>query len=118
MGLITFRDIGAVPHLHLVRLIHRTGDAPIDTSLIPSSHAVVVIGREHEGQAALEVSITPDLEGKVHAGEIIKSIVGHIGGRGGGRWCRAQGGGNDPAGLPRALQAARGALAAQLGGEL
>ncbi len=77
MGLITFRDIGAVPHLHLVRLIHRTGDAPIDTSLIPSSHAVVVIGREHEGQAALEVSITPDLEGKVHGHGSPKSGRSH-----------------------------------------
>lgn len=118
MGIVTFKNIPGISHLHLARLIHRTGDGPLDTSLIPGAHTVVVIGREHEGQAAIEVTITPDLEGKVHAGKVLEAIAHHIGGRGGGRGGRAQGSGDKPEGLPKALAAARGALMAQLGVEL
>ena len=116
MGIITCKDIPGIGDVHLVRLIDR--GEPFDRSLIPCKNTVVVIGMEHEGQAAIEVTCTPDLERKVHAGRIIEAIVGHIGGHGGGLGGgRAQGGGNDPAGLPRALRAARGALMAQLGVE-
>jgi hypothetical protein len=40
------------------------------------------------------------------AGDLIKTIAPHVGGRGGGRPDMAQGGGNDPEGIPQALAAA------------
>ena len=114
--IITCKDIPGIGAVHLVRLIDR--GEPIDRGLIPRKNTVVVLGTEHDGQAAIEVTCTPDLEGKVHAGRIIESIVGHIGGHGGGLGGgRAQGGGNDPGGLPRALRASKGAVMAQLGVE-
>ena len=115
MGIITCKDIPGIGDVHLVRLIDR--GEPIDRSLIPRKNTVVVLGTEHDGQAAIEVTCTRDLERKVHAGRIIEAIVHHIGGCGSGRVGRAQGSGNDPSGLPRALRAARGALMAQLGVE-
>jgi alanyl-tRNA synthetase/REP element-mobilizing transposase RayT len=41
------------------------------------------------------------------AGDLIKTIAPHVGGRGGGRPDMAQGGGNDPEGIPQALAAAQ-----------
>ena len=76
---------------------------------------VVVLGAEREGKAALIVAVTKDLSAKIHAGNLIAAIVGHVEGRGGGRPDLAQAGGANPAGLPQALAAAREALAAQLG---
>ncbi len=76
---------------------------------------VVVLGAEREGKAALIVAVTKDLSGKIHAGNLIAAIAGHVEGRGGGRPDLAQAGGANPAGLPQALAAARDALAAQLG---
>jgi alanyl-tRNA synthetase len=77
---------------------------------------VVVLGAERDGKAALLVAVTRDLGGKVHAGNLVAAIVGHVEGRGGGRPDLAQAGGANPAGLPAALAAAKDALAAQLGG--
>jgi len=76
---------------------------------------VVVLGAEREGKANLLVAVTKDLSAKVHAGNLIAAIVGHVDGRGGGRPDLAQAGGTNPAGLPQAIAAARDALAAQLG---
>ncbi len=76
---------------------------------------VVVLGAEREGKANLLVAVTKDLSGKIHAGNLIAAIVGHVDGRGGGRPDLAQAGGANPAGLPQAIAAARDALAAQLG---
>ncbi len=76
---------------------------------------VVVLGAERDGKASLIVAVTKDLSGKVHAGQLVTAIVGHVKGRGGGRPDLAQAGGTDPQGLPQALASARDALAAQLG---
>lgn len=75
---------------------------------------VVVLGAERDGKAALLVAVTKDLGGKIHAGNLVAAIVGHVDGRGGGRPDLAQAGGSNPQGLPAALAAARDALAAQL----
>ena len=76
---------------------------------------VVVLGAERDGKASLLVAVTKDLSGKIHAGNLIAAIAGHVEGRGGGRPDLAQAGGANPAGLPQALSAARDALAAQIG---
>jgi alanyl-tRNA synthetase len=75
---------------------------------------VVVLGAERDGKASLIVAVTKDLSGKIHAGNLIAAIVGHVDGRGGGRPDLAQAGGANPAGLQNALDAAREALAAQI----
>ena len=75
---------------------------------------VVVLGAEKDGKASLLVAVTKDLGGKVHAGNLIAALAAHVGGRGGGRPDLAQAGGPDAQGLPRAIDAAAGALAAQL----
>lgn len=107
--------VGGVNLVRLTRRIDRLTDEPD----IPydDHRTVVVIGLEHEGQASLKVLVTRDLEDKVHAGKILESIVHHIGGVGGGRAYCAQGGGDRPEGMAKAMAAARGALAAQLGVE-
>jgi alanyl-tRNA synthetase len=76
---------------------------------------VIVLGAEREGKANLLVAVTKDLSGKIHAGNLVAAIVGHVDGRGGGRPDLAQAGGSNPQGLPAALAAAPAALAAQLG---
>ena len=60
------------------------------------------------------VAVTKDLSGKIHAGNLIAAIAGHVDGRGGGRPDLAQAGGANPAGLQQALDAAREALASQI----
>jgi len=77
---------------------------------------VVVLGAERDGKANLLVAVTKDLSGKIHAGNLIAAIAGHVDGRGGGRPDLAQAGGANPAGLQQALSAAREALAAQIAG--
>ena len=77
---------------------------------------VVVLGAERDGKASLIVAVTKDLSGKIHAGNLIAAIAGHVDGRGGGRPDLAQAGGANPAGLQQALNAAREALAAQIAG--
>ncbi len=49
-----------------------------------------------------------------HAGNLIKSIAGKVGGGGGGRPNMAQAGGKNPAGIPDAVAAAQEALAGQV----
>jgi len=87
----------------------------VDTLRGQLGSGVVVLGAEREGKASLIVAVTKDLSGKIHAGNLVAAIVGHVEGRGGGRPDLAQAGGANPAGLPNALAAAREALAAQLG---
>jgi alanyl-tRNA synthetase len=55
-------------------------------------------------KVALLVAVTPDLVGKVKAGDIIKRIAPIVGGSGGGRPDFAQAGGRDPARLREALE--------------
>ena len=88
-----------------------------DTLRAQLGSGVVVLGAEREGKASLLVAVTKDLVDRVHAGNLIAAIVGHVDGRGGGRPDLAQAGGANPAGLKAALEAASAALAAQLGTE-
>jgi alanyl-tRNA synthetase len=68
------------------------------------SPAVVVLGSAAGDKgAALVVAVTPDLAGRVNAGQIIKRIAPMVGGSGGGRADFAQAGGRDASGLEEAL---------------
>ncbi len=67
--------------------------------------AVVALGSEFAAdKVALLVAVTPDLVGKVKAGDIIKQIAPIVGGSGGGRPDFAQAGGRDPQRLREALE--------------
>ena len=72
--------------------------------------AVVAIGSELDGKVALIVAVTPDLAGRIKAGDIIKKIAPIVGGSGGGRPDFAQAGGRDPGKLDEALAAVADAL--------
>jgi alanyl-tRNA synthetase len=68
------------------------------------SSAVVALGSDlGDNKATLLVAVTPDLAGRIKAGEIIKQIAPIIGGSGGGRPDFAQAGGRDVSKLDQAL---------------
>ncbi|MGN0348089.1 MAG: alanine--tRNA ligase [Roseburia sp.] len=78
---------------------------------------VVVLASASDGKVNLIVMATDEAMKKgAHAGNLIKSIAGNVGGGGGGRPNMAQAGGKNPAGIPNAIAAAKTALAEQLAG--
>ena len=56
---------------------------------------VVVLGATTDGKVGIVVSVSKDLTGRVHAGEVIKKIAPIVGGGGGGRPDFAEAGGKD-----------------------
>jgi len=71
---------------------------------------VVVLGCENQGKVNLLVSVTKDLAGKVHAGQLIKALAEQVGGKGGGRPDFAQAGGTKPEQLDATLDQAEAFL--------
>ena len=69
--------------------------------------AAIVLGAVMDGKVSLIAGVTPDLTGKVKAGELVNYVAQQVGGKGGGRPDMAQAGGTNPAGLPGALQSVR-----------
>jgi alanyl-tRNA synthetase len=65
---------------------------------------VIVLGATKDDKVMLICSVTDDLTKKVKAGDIIKRLSEIVGGKGGGRPDMAQGGGNKPEELGRALE--------------
>ncbi len=65
--------------------------------------AVVVLASTVGGKVTLIAGVTPDLIGKVKAGELVNMVAQQVGGKGGGRPDMAQAGGTEPAKLPAAL---------------
>ena len=61
---------------------------------------VAVCANLKNGRAAVIAAVSPDLEGALPANRLLGAAVEAIGGRGGGRPHRAEGGGPNPAGLP------------------
>ena len=68
---------------------------------------IVVLAAEHDGKVALLVSVTKDLAGRVHAGNMVKAIAPIVGGRGGGRPNFAEAGGRQPDKIDRLLLESR-----------
>jgi alanyl-tRNA synthetase len=66
---------------------------------------IIVLGAKEEGKVMLTCVVTKDLADRYKAGEIISRISIMVGGKGGGRPDMAQGGGNKPEELSRALEA-------------
>jgi alanyl-tRNA synthetase len=69
--------------------------------------AAIVLGAVNDGKVALIAGVTPDLTGKLKAGELVNYVAQQVGGKGGGRPDMAQAGGTEPAKLPVALQSVK-----------
>ena len=68
---------------------------------------VIVLAAENKGKALLLAIVTPDLQERFHAGNMIKSLSAEVGGGGGGRPDMAQAGGSKPEFIDRALNKAK-----------
>ena len=76
--------------------------------------AAIVLGSVAEGKVTLIAGVTPDLTGKVKAGELVNHVAQQVGGKGGGRPDMAQAGGTNPAALPAALESVKAWVAQRL----
>ena len=76
---------------------------------------VVVLASAADGKVNLVAMATEGaMKQGAHAGNLIKSIAGKVGGGGGGRPNMAQAGGKNPAGIPDAIAEAKAALESQI----
>jgi alanyl-tRNA synthetase len=69
--------------------------------------AAIVLGAVADGKVSLIAGVTPDLVGRVKAGELVNFVARQVGGKGGGRPDMAQAGGTESANLPAALESVR-----------
>jgi alanyl-tRNA synthetase len=79
---------------------------------------VVVLASDSDGRVALVVSVTKDLAGRIHAGNIVKQIAPIIGGGGGGRPDFAEAGGKDASRIDELLAKSREVIAAMAQGDV
>jgi len=67
---------------------------------------IIVLASDNEGKVQIVVSVTPDLAGRVKAGQIVKEIAPIVGGGGGGRPDFAEAGGKHPEKIDEMFEAA------------
>ena len=79
----------------------------IDSSKNKIKSGVVIVGSINNGKVLLAAGVTNDLEGRFHAGNILKEIAIIVGGNGGGRHDMAQAGGTKIEKLGEAMERAR-----------
>jgi len=65
---------------------------------------VILLAAVTDDKVALAAGVTPDLTGRVKAGDLMREFAQRLGGKGGGRPDMAQGGGSDVAALPAVLK--------------
>jgi alanyl-tRNA synthetase len=65
---------------------------------------VVLLASESEGKVSLALGVTPDLKGRLKAGDLVREVAAVVGGKGGGRADFAQAGGNDPGRIDEAFE--------------
>jgi alanyl-tRNA synthetase len=78
------------------------------------SGVVVLASPNDEGRVAIVASVTPDLKGRVHAGNIVKALAPIVGGGGGGRPDFAEAGGRDPSRVDEMLREGRAVVGQML----
>jgi len=64
----------------------------------------LVLGTVIDGKVSLIAAVTPDVIGKIKAGELVNFVATQVGGKGGGKPDLAMAGGTEPAQLPAALE--------------
>jgi len=70
--------------------------------------AAIVLAAVDGAKVQLAAGVTPDLVGKLKAGELVNFVAQQVGGKGGGKPDMAMAGGTDASGLPKALQSVPG----------
>ena len=63
----------------------------------------LVLGTVADGKVSLIAAVTPDVIGKIKAGELVNFVATQVGGKGGGKPDLAMAGGSEPSQLPAAL---------------
>jgi alanyl-tRNA synthetase len=102
----TLREVGGVKVL--VRRVD--GLAPDDLRGLVDDlrgslqSGVVLVASVQDGRVALALGVTPDLKGRLKAGDLVREIAGTVGGKGGGRPDFAQAGGTQPERLEAAFE--------------
>jgi alanyl-tRNA synthetase len=76
--------------------------------------SVVVLASSSDGKVSLVAGVSKDLTAKVKAGELVNMIAEQVGGKGGGRPDMAMAGGNDPSGVPAAIDSVKPWVEAKL----
>jgi alanyl-tRNA synthetase len=74
----------------------------------------LVLGTVADGKVSLIAAVTPDVAGRIKAGELVNAVATQVGGKGGGKPDMAMAGGNEPAALPAALDSVRGWVKSRL----
>jgi len=74
----------------------------------------LVLGTVIDGKVSLIAAVTPDITGRIKAGELVNAVAQQVGGKGGGKPDMAMAGGSNPAALPAALAAVRGWVESRL----
>ena len=75
----------------------------------------MVLASQSDGKVQVVVAVTPDLTGRVKAGQIVKEMAPIVGGGGGGRPDFAEAGGKQPEKIDEMLAAAPAILQKLLG---
>jgi alanyl-tRNA synthetase len=63
----------------------------------------LVLGTVTDGKVSLIAAVTPDVTGRIRAGELVNFVATQVGGKGGGKPDLAMAGGSEPGHLPAAL---------------
>ena len=79
---------------------------------------VIVLASANDGKVQIVVAVTPDLTGRIKAGQVVKEIAPIVGGGGGGRPDFAEAGGKDPSKIDEMLVATEAVVAKLLGGQV
>ncbi|MBN8764427.1 MAG: alanine--tRNA ligase, partial [Thiobacillus sp.] len=67
----------------------------------------LVLGTVVDGKVNLIAAVTPDVTGRIKAGELVNFVAAQVGGKGGGKPDMAMAGGSEPGQLPAALASVR-----------
>ena len=76
--------------------------------------AVILLATVDGTKVQLAAGVTPDLVGRVKAGELVNFVASQVGGKGGGKADMAMAGGTEPGKLAAALDSVRGWVAGRL----
>jgi alanyl-tRNA synthetase len=83
----------------------------VDSLKAKLKSGIVVLAAVNNGKVQIVVAVTPDLTGRIKAGQIVKELAPIVGGAGGGRPEFAEAGGKDPANVDELLKASEPLIA-------